>query len=122
MPVTQPADFNAIVNKPTTLTGYGIADAFGNGQTWQTPTRSAGTTYYNTTNKPILVVVSAYENVLNTYYTYGYVDGVMTTYGYGGGGAAGVYFTVPHAFIVPPGSSYSVTSVGAGISLWREYR
>lgn len=26
MPVTQPPDFNALVNKPTTVAGYGIAD------------------------------------------------------------------------------------------------
>jgi len=32
--------------------------SIGYGQTWQTPVRSVGTTYQNTTEKPILVIVS----------------------------------------------------------------
>lgn len=32
----------------------GYSDVLGSGQTWQTVTRTSGTTYYNTTGKPII--------------------------------------------------------------------
>ena len=52
---------------PSTIQGYGgqavaAMSSLGYGQTWQTVTRTSGTTYYNTTGKPI---------VLNTIDTHG---------------------------------------------------
>jgi hypothetical protein len=46
---------------PSTLQGYGgqalaAMSSLGYGQTWQSVTRASGTTYYNTTGKPIIVV------------------------------------------------------------------
>lgn len=43
---------------PSTIQGYGgqalsVMSSLGYGQTWQTVTRTSGTTYYNTTGKPI---------------------------------------------------------------------
>jgi hypothetical protein len=49
---------------PSTIQGMGgqaLADmgSLGYGQTWQSVTRTSGTTYYNTTGKPIQLIVSA---------------------------------------------------------------
>lgn len=49
---------------PSTIQGMGgqaltAMSSLGYGQTWQTVTRVAGTTYYNTTGKPIIVTASA---------------------------------------------------------------
>jgi hypothetical protein len=45
---------------PSTIQGYGgqalaAMSSFGYGQTWQAVTRTSGTTYYNTTGKPIFI-------------------------------------------------------------------
>ena len=111
---------------PSTIQGQGgqalsAMSSIGYGQTWQAPSRSAGTTYYNTTGKPILVAVSGRMNALNTNFTYIYVSGILITYAFGGGGAANAFFDVPGTVIVPPGASYSVTNTG-GISFWNELR
>jgi hypothetical protein len=111
---------------PSTIQGVGgqalaAMSSIGYGQTWQTPSRSAGTTYYNTTGKPILIAVSGKVNPLNTQYTYIYVSGVLVTYAFGGGGQVGVSLDVPGTAIVPPGASYSVTNVG-GVANWAELR
>jgi len=45
----------------TTQTTSGTASQFGIGQTWQNVTRTSGTTYYNTTNKPIEVAITCYS-------------------------------------------------------------
>jgi hypothetical protein len=91
-------------------------------QTWQdvTANRSAGTTYTNSTGKPILIIVSAQVNSKNTFYTYIFVDGVRVSYAFGGGGADS-YYALPYSVIVPNGSTYSVTNAG-GISIWTELR
>jgi len=107
--------FNDSTNQSTAPTQIGV------GQTWQTPSRSAGTTYTNSTGKPILIVVNGLANALNTWYTFIYVDGVQVTFAYGGGGSSTAYFYFPASVIVPNGSTYSVTAVG-GINIWTELR
>lgn len=102
---------------PSTIQGTGgqaftSLQSIGYGQTWQTFTvgtqRISGTTYYNTTAKPICVVVTI-----------------------GGGTAAFVIDAVsivpstsntqvPMTFIIPTGSTYSCTN--ASIQFWRELR
>ena len=74
-----------------------VSSSFGVGQTWQdfTTSRVSGTTYTNSTGKPILVVV-------NTYGGTSIVDGV--TLRYRGDDSEGDW-----SFIVPSGSTYSVT-------------
>jgi hypothetical protein len=111
---------------PSTIQGVGgqaltALSSIGYGQTWQGPSRSAGTTYYNTTGKPILIAVSGKVNPLNTQYTYIYVSGILVTYAFGGGGQVGVSLDIPATAIVPPGASYSVTNAG-GVSNWVELR
>ncbi|WP_180001262.1 hypothetical protein [Acinetobacter sp. YH12255] len=81
--------------------------AFGVGQTWQDvkANRVTGTTYANTTGKPILVVVNTYDGT-------SIVDSV--TLRYKGNDAEGDW-----SFIVPSGSTYSVTG---NIRSWAELR
>lgn len=94
--------------------------SFGYGQTWQSllGSRVSGTTYYNTTGKPIMVSVTgtaistgwsmqAYVNGLQVYECY-YYDAAYTHQD-----------TVD--LVVPPGHSYSVTN-GGGFVRWVELR
>ena len=119
MPVTISGAAGVTFNDSTTQSTAAVP-GIGVGQTWQTPSRSAGTTYTNSTGKPILIVVSGLANASNTWYTYIYVDGVQLSFAYGGGGAS-AYYWFPVSVIVPNGSTYSVTAVG-GINLWTELR
>jgi hypothetical protein len=53
---------------PSTIQGYGgqavaAMSSLGYGQTWQTVTRAASTTYYNTTSKPIMLNLMSYGSV-----------------------------------------------------------
>jgi hypothetical protein len=112
---------NILTSNGTNWTSAAPA-AIGVGQTWQnvTGSRAAGTTYTNSTGKPIQIIISALANDANTWYTYVYVDGVQVVFAYGGGGA-GSYYYLPSSVIVPAGSTYSVTNVG-GIYIWAELR
>ena len=93
--------------------------AFGVGQTWQdvTGSRSSGTTYTNNTGKPITVIVSIrdskqYSEVLV------YVGGVVII----DVDDIGAQGTTPYTFIVPNGSTYSVTLNLNTIRRWSELR
>lgn len=79
------------------------------GQTWQTVTRVSGTTYTNSTGKPILVSITtggAGTSVCT-------VDGVTVVSQAGS-------LQAQNSFIVPNNSTYSCTN--ASIQLWRELR
>lgn len=105
----------------TTSTGWGslalVQGAGGNaatsmgslgyGQTWQnvTASRALGTTYYNTTGKPITVSISGSAGGLSTS-----CNGVTV----GGGGSYSIC-----VFQVPPGGSYRENS---SIAVWSELR
>ena len=89
--------------------------AFTQDQTWQTPSRVAGTIYTNTTGRAITVSASHSQNG-SWSEVKGYVNGVVisTTGGY--------YTTVSSGsitFIVPNGSTYTVTG---NVTAWRELR
>ena len=104
---------NGITFPSTTVQG----DAgLGYGQTWQlvTGSRTSGTTYYNTTGKPIMLSVQPTG-----------VAGSLTV-SIGGVTVASSFNTlssnVSITFIVPVGLSYSVTAATTTISLWAELR
>ena len=95
---------------PSLVQGYGgqamaSMQSLGFGQTWQSVTRTSGTTYYNTTSKPIFL--SAYASGITTGQVTIAVMGitvVITSYnGVSGGIAASV--------IIPIMASYVVTDV-----------
>lgn len=103
---------------PSTIQGVGgqaltAMSSIGYSQTWQSPSRTTGTTYYNTTGRPIQV--NAYDSVsgnLTGYQTLTLsVNGVQVAYNR-------MYLAteVDSCFvsaIVPPGASYVVTIGGA---------
>lgn len=103
---------------PSTIQGMGgqaltAMGSVGYGQTWQTVTRTSGTTYYNTTGKPI--VVNAFDNYSGNQTGYQTlqitVDGVLAA-------SNRQYLTAENgacfvSAIVPPGDSYVVAMSGA---------
>ena len=102
---------------PSIIQGVGgqalaALSSLGYGQTYQvfnSSTRASGTTYYNTTGKPIYVAVSSETTgYANANFT---INGVsmMTVYG----GSAGASNSADLFFTVPPGASYS-----ASLSVW----
>jgi hypothetical protein len=92
-------------------------------QTWQdvTASRVLGTTYTNTTGKPIMVSVNVVGSP-NNGSMYMTVNGVVLGYQ----GVAAVASAVMYATmtaIVPPGATYSAASyIGGGLNLWSELR
>ena len=98
--------------------GQSIAamSAIGYGQTWQNvaASRALGTTYYNTTGRPIMLSVAIVSSGGSTTFT---VGGVVAATASGGG--AGWLNTA--SVVVPPGMSYVVTN-GSSISTWAELR
>jgi hypothetical protein len=97
---------------PSTIQGYGgqalaAMSSLGYGQTFQdvSASRAVGTTYYNTTGKPIFVnyVSTAFANCT-----------LMI------GGVSVGSITAPVSFVVPPSQSYSITSTT--LQKWAELR
>jgi hypothetical protein len=98
--------------------------SFGNGQTWfnQVGARSFGTTYWNPTKRPMMVIVESAATggtTGNGYSVTATVNGfsfplpfMVQGYSYGGG-----------TFIVPPANSYSVAvGVTSNVNVWNELR
>jgi hypothetical protein len=83
--------------------------SIGYGQSWQSVTRNGGTTYYNTTGKPITLIIH-----LNQSGNYGIaINGVDLN-------ASGNITTpascrVACSYIIPPGHSYVITIVASSI-------
>jgi hypothetical protein len=84
------------------------ASAIGVGQTWQNVTRTAGTTYTNSTGRPIFTQVTAYANTTQ-YYSLA-VSGVNVAY-YQGQISSQIAGTI--GAIVPPGATYVFTVSGS---------
>lgn len=97
--------------------------SLGFGQTWQNVGASRGfnTTYYNTTGRPIQVVVNAglygtsqSSNTLN-------VNGLAVSFMSQNTAGANTGIWVPLTAIIPPGGSYSLSGSGT-ITSWFELR
>ena len=90
----------------------------GVGQTWQDviASRALGTTYYNTTGRPIFVSVGCSGGTNLTQIT---INGIIVTQQNQSGLAAGL----PQVFgVVPNGGSYIVSVTVGGLSVWTELR
>jgi len=107
---------------PSTIQGAGgnaltAMSSLGYGQTWQNVagSRVSGTTYYNTTGKPIMVSVAC--SATNTV-------GSVTVQGVALGGFTNSGGTQENCntFVVPTGASYVVTIAGGTFSKWAELR
>ena len=99
---------------PSTIQGQGgqalaAMSSLGYGQTWQAVTRTSGTTYYNTTGKPIECLVSAVlaSSTLSV--------GAYTSASLGSTSQFELF-----SFTVPAGMSYSLT--GVTTIVWQELR
>jgi hypothetical protein len=107
---------NGLLGFPLGLGGPDLPVGLGYGQTWQdvSGSRSAGTTYYNTTGKPILVSCGANGATPNSTLA---VNGVVI---------ANLYSVSSGALswlgLVPVGASYSVTLNSGTINVWAELR
>ena len=94
------------VTAPSTIQGYGgqalaAMSSLGYGQTWQTVTRTSGTTYYNTTGRSIhFMSLGSNGPSTLTLVINGYTFPVIN----GGAGTNPVCWAV-----IPPNQSYSVT-------------
>ena len=110
---------------PSTIQGQGgqalaSLSSLGYGQTWQllTGSRAYGTTYYNTTGKPILInITSTSGSSGGTTIT---VNGVQAGRAFDNNGAIQTFCSA----VVPPNASYSAGLLGTGSSLnaWSELR
>jgi len=116
------AGTNTVTVPASTGTMALTTDCFGVGQTWQnvTGSRAVGTTYTNTTGRPIFV--AAYGTVTLNGYTTLTIDSVLTSSN--GQAAVGGYVTATLSGVVPAGKTYSVNNaVGAmTLSVWSELR
>jgi len=97
--------------------------AIGVGQTWQAPSRAFGTTYTNSTGRPICVVICVTPPGTNGYVNV-VVQGVtIAILGVTSGAASSVPATA--CFVVPDGATYS-SSVASGstpgLQYWKELR
>lgn len=80
------------------------------GQTWQTFSRLGGTTYTNTTGKPIFLSIQTAGNNTGSGGTNLTIDGVSVAVGQGYAGAIGMAQGFGLSAIVPNGSTYSLTN------------
>jgi len=103
----------------TTGTVALTSQVIGVSQTWQAPTRAIGTTYTNSTGKPIMVAITASCNTAGT--VQGLVIAGATVYVAATNSAGGYFgFTI----IVPDGATYvTVTNTGTlTLVSWSELR
>lgn len=110
---------------PSAVQGVGgqalaAMSSLGFAQSWTdvTPSRAIGTTYYNTTGRPIFVSVE-FNSANNSTTTQIYVNGAPVDWASGSG--AGSYMYTIRA-IVPPGASYSVSGGSPTKQNWIELR
>jgi len=94
---------------PSTIQGVGgqaltALSSIGYGQTWQNPSRTASTTYYNTTGKPIIFTASGSLSGATASCSIT-VNGVVACAPYWTG--ASIQYAVTSTAIIPPGASYS---------------
>lgn len=109
---------------PSAVQGIGgqalaAMSSIGYGQTWQdvTGSRASGTTYYNTTGKPIAISIRIGITATSTNYLA--VNGVTIAQNSGNGTGSGVAQIVA---IVPPGGNYLYTAGGGSVIAWNELR
>jgi hypothetical protein len=106
---------------PSTIQGVGgqalaALSSIGYGQTWQSVigSRAAGTTYYNTTGKPIVVMVTnATVSGTQTIVVNGVTLANMNT---------STTNPVCSTTVVPVGGSYSISLSAGSVSVWTELR
>lgn len=118
---------------PTTLVGTNITGTanslnagLGVNQTWQnvTGSRVSGTTYTNSTGKPIFVSIQAAPSASGGAYVDVFINGVSLGYfGQGSGTSPSTVYSSFWTVIVPSGDTYKATTAGSiSIGNWFELR
>lgn len=116
--VANRSNSNVAIN-PSNAATIAQSTDLGVGQTWQnmTASRSGGSTYTNNTGKPIVVIVSIRDaGIVSEVLVY--VGGVVII----DVDDIGALGTTPYTFVVPNGSTYSVTVNSNTIRRWSELR
>lgn len=112
---------------PTIVQGAGgnagqSLQSIGHGQKWQLVTRTPGTTYYNTTGKPIMINFNGIASSLNQEIIVDItVNGITFGMAYDGS-ATGATSRAAGRTIIPAGASYSVAHTGVGTHQYTELR
>ena len=117
---------------PSAVQGIGgqalaAMSSIGYGQTWQSVigSRALATTYYNTTGRPLMVSAAVVGVGSGTTTAAATVNGVVVATQAGSYTSTGTATISNVVFVVPPGGSYSIESLGsASLSLhsWNELR
>ena len=117
---------------PSAVQGIGgqalaAMSSIGYGQTWQSVigSRALATTYYNTTGRPLMVSAAVVGVGSGTTTAAATVNGVVVATQAGSYPSTGTATISNVVFVVPPGGSYSIESLGsASLSLhsWNELR
>jgi hypothetical protein len=123
--VVAPSTSGNVLTSNGTTWASSSPGGIGTGQTWTdvSASRSGGTTYTNSTGKPIYVMVGGACSP-NTEYRL-YLNGTLTGLGNSMGGAMSGNGII--AFIVPDGNTYSVSNMGSAAQVggsfgWWELR
>jgi hypothetical protein len=98
-----------------------LVNPVGVGQTWQTPTRSAGVTYTNSTGRPISVLISINSNSVSSQAIFYINSGNFCTL-YWNHNIGSISSGVPIFAIIPDGATYQLALSGWGINVWSELR
>lgn len=93
----------------------------GSNQTWQSPSRAIGTTYTNSTGRPIMVVISCASGTVNGF-VYLTVGSTIVSYANWSHNVGSISSGVTLVAIIPNGGTYFVTSSGFGVTYWTELR
>lgn len=118
---------------PSTIQGQGgnalaAMSSIGYGQTWQdvSGSRAIGTTYYNTTGRPIFVLVTAYSAVNSSSGLRMFVNGLLLSEVATTDNNGALYQALRNGIgvIVPAGVSYQAAAAGVALTVgqWAELR
>jgi hypothetical protein len=114
---------NILTSNGTTWTSAAPAGTLGVGQTWQnvTGSRASGTTYTNSTGKPIMVNAGSTATGIATSGISATVGGIKVVE-FLTRGDSGWPIRHTASFIVPNGTSYVVTLLSGSLNFWAELR
>ena len=111
---------NVLTSNGTSWTSA-APSSIGVGQTWQnvSGSRTSGTTYTNSTGKPIMIAVSGISTSASAVII-GYVNGTDVIAG--GTSTGGSAYVAGFSLIIPDGATYSVSFGNCNIAYWSELR
>jgi hypothetical protein len=119
--LTLPTTSGTVLTTASTDTANSLNAGLGVNQTWTdvSGSRTAGTTYTNSTGKPIQVIAS-FQASAQTNFAQGTINGLTV---YGSVTTSGTHWGTI-SYIVPDGNTYSATMQGGGVTAtnWLELR